>query len=98
MKNKITVLEGNRPLLVIGGGMFDESQTWLFDTNQKVFFCFERMLPAVLYQRRGTGWKCMSTQPEASWQPVKTTEMSGLLDEMENEVVAWEKDRPARPT
>ncbi len=97
MTNTITVLEGNRPLLLMGGGRFDESQTWLFDMNQRIFFCFERMLPAVLYQRRGGGWECMSTQPEAIWQPVTNTEMSGLLGEMENKVLAWEKDRPALP-
>jgi hypothetical protein len=94
--NRITVLEGKRPLLVIGGGMFDESQAWLFDTNQRVFFCFERMLPAVLYQRRGHGWKVMSTEPEASWQPVKSTPMKERLDEMEKQVLAWEKGRPAK--
>jgi hypothetical protein len=93
MKHTITVLEGKTPLLVLGGGLFDESQTWLFDLHQRAFFCFERMLPAVLYQRRGDSWKCMSTQPEASWQPVKTLEMSGLLDEMEKQVLAWEKEK-----
>jgi hypothetical protein len=81
----------------MGGGRFDESQIWLFDVNQRIFFCFEPMLPAVLYQRRGGGWECMSTQPEASWRPVTNTKMSGLLGELENKVLAWEKDRSARP-
>jgi hypothetical protein len=41
MRNKISVRKREKPLLVMDG-TGEETQLWLFDPNQSVFFCYQR--------------------------------------------------------
>jgi hypothetical protein len=96
MKNRISIRKGEKPLLVIDG-TGDETQLWLFDPHQSVFFCYERgpaRTPPRIYQCNDKSmWVFISIEPESKWQPVAAPEIVRLLNEMKAAVGAWLKQK-----
>ncbi len=92
--NRITVREGEKPLLPMDG-TGDDTKLWLFDPNQMVFFRFESLRPPsspTAYRREGKSWLFQSFEPGRNWEPVAAAETIKLLEEMHEALVEWRNE------
>lgn len=92
MTNKISVRQGEKPLLVIDGAE-DGKKLWLFDPLQGAFSRVHREppgTPMTAYRRNDKSWVFWTVQPSQTWQAVTSSQMVALLDEMEAVVSAWQ--------